>query len=229
VGYDLRWPDGHEVKRAVFTRDEAELPGAQLLSLEDERIRGLISQLPVFAPGQTISAVHISGVSDKVAGVWSLWRISLQTTDSRRQRAMALFLSDDGRVLGPTARTVWDHLIALEDGVRQVEASLSEVAAIAAYETSRKAAESHGAVVFDELLSAHRERTRRERKKGTYAFAGRMRAIARLGLPQVRAHRLARLAAERQAWSAELAAREAALPELTAIVLVRIAPQEHLA
>lgn len=230
VGYDLRWPDGHEVKGAVFTRDDAELPGAQLLSLEDERIRGLISQLPVFAPGQPVPAVCISGVSDKVSGVWSLWRISLQTTNSRRQRALALFLSDDGRVLGPTARTVWDRLIALEDGVRQVEGSLSDVAtATGTYETSHKAAEIHGAVVFDELLSAHRESTRRERKKGTHAFAGRKRAIDRLGLPQVRAHRLARLAAEEQEWSAELAAREAALPELTAIVLVRIAPQEHLA
>jgi len=143
---------------------------------------------------------------------------------------MALFLSDDGRVLGPTARTVWDRLITLEDGVRQVEGSLSDVAAATStYETSHKAAEIHGAVVFDELLSAHRESTRRERKKGSHAFAGRKRAIERLGLPQVRAHRLARLAAEEQDWSAELAAREAALPELTAIVLVRIAPQEHRA
>ena len=224
IGYNLRWPDGHEVKGAVFTRDEAEVSGAQLLTLEDERIRGLISQLPVFAPGQPVPTVCVSGVSEKVAGVWSLWRISLQTARSRQQRALTLFLSDDGRALGPTARTVWDRLIALDEGVRQVGGILSDAAATAAHESSRKAAETHGATLFDELLSAHRESTRRERRKGARAFAGRKRTIERLGLPQVRGHRLARLAAEEQEWSEELAAREAALPELTAIVLVRVAP-----
>lgn len=226
VGYNLRWPDGHEVSGAVFTRDEAEQPGARLLSLEDERIRALISQLPVFAPGQPVPVLSIAGVSDKVAGTWSLWRVSLQTANNRQQRALALFVSDDGRVLGPTARTVWDRLIALEDGISQGGDSLNESAACSAYEASRKAAETHGAAVFEELLSAHRESTRRERKKGVHAFAGRRRAIERLGLPQVRAHRLALLAAEEQEWSKELSAREAALPELTAMVLVRIAPEQ---
>ena len=227
VGYDLRWPDGHEVKSAVFTRQEAELAGAQLLSLEDERVRGAISQLPVFAPGQPVPTAQISGVSDKVTGIWSLWRISLQTKNSRRQRALALFVSDDGRVLAPTARTVWDNLIALDGGVLAVGGGLTEHAAAAAYQASRRAAENSGGAIFDELLSAHREGTRRERKKGTHSFAARRRTIERLGLPQVRAHRLAVLAEEHKEWSADLAAREAALPELAAVVLVRIAPQEH--
>lgn len=226
VGYDLRWPDGHEVKGAVFSRNEAELAGAQSLSLEDERVRGLISQLPVFAPGQPLPAVVLAGVSDKVSGVWSLWRISLQTAHSRQQRALALFVAEDGRVLAPTARTVWDKLIALEDEVRPATPGLVDGPATAAYAASRKAAEQHGAIVFGELLTSHREATRRERKKGTQAFAARRRAIERLGLPQVRVHRLGVLAAEEQDWSRALAEREAALPELSAIVLVHIAPQE---
>lgn len=226
VGYDLRWPDGHEVTGVVFSREEAELAGAQLITLEDERVRGLISQLPVFAPGQPLPAVVLGGISDKVSGVWSLWRISLQTTHSRQQRALALFVSENGRVLAPTARTVWDKLIALEDEVRPVRPGLVDGAAMAAYEASRKAVEQQGAVVFDELLASHREAICRERKKGTHAFAARRRAIERLGLPQVRIHRLGVLATEEQDWSRELAAREAVLPELSAIVLVRIAPQE---
>lgn len=117
-------------------------------------------------------------------------------------------------------------MIALDGGVHPVAQGLVDGAATTIYEASRKAAEHHGAVVFDELLSAHREATRRERKKGTHAFAARRRAIERLGLPQVRAHRLNVLATEEQEWSRELVSREAALPELTAIVLVRIAPQE---
>ena len=64
----------------------------------------------------------------------------------------------------------------------------------------------------------------RERKKGGHAFASRRRAIERLGLPQVRSYRLRILADEEQAWNRELAARETALPDLAAVLMVRIAP-----
>jgi len=62
----------------------------------------------------------------------------------------------------------------------------------------------------------------RERRKGILAFASRTRAIERLGLPQVRAHRLRQLADEERTWQTELAAREAALPDLAAVMLLRI-------
>ena len=50
------------------------------------------------------------------------------------------------------------------------------------------------------------------------------RAIERLGLPQVRNYRLRFLADEEEAWTRELAAREAALPDLAAVLMVRVAP-----
>ena len=65
-------------------------------------------------------------------------------------------------------------------------------------------------------------RIARERKKGTHAFAARRRAIERLGLPQVRAHRLRQADEEERAWTAELSTREAAVPDLAAILLVHI-------
>ena len=227
MGYALRWPDGHEVKSAVFTREDAELPGAIHLSLEDERIRALTTQLPVFAPGQPIPTVLIPGVSDKVSGFWSLWRISLQTGSSRQQRCMALFVSHDSRVLGPTARTIWDRLIDLPNDLSQSAAMVLDETAVSAFEGSRRAAEVHGAAIFEELAAAHREGTRRERKKGSYAFAARKRAIERLGLPQVKARRLVQLAEEERIWSMALAARETAVPELTAITIVQVARQDQ--
>jgi hypothetical protein len=59
---------------------------------------------------------------------------------------------------------------------------------------------------------------------GVHAFASRRRAIERLGLPQVRGYRLRVLADEEQAWNLELAARETALPDLAAVLMVRVAP-----
>ena len=76
-------------------------------------------------------------------------------------------------------------------------------------------------------MSDHRLSTVRERKKGIHAFSSRRRAIERLGLPQVRAHRLRHLAEEEHAWSNEIAAREAALPDLAAVLMLRVAPMER--
>ena len=55
------------------------------------------------------------------------------------------------------------------------------------------------------------------------AFASRRRAIERIGLPQVRDHRLGQLAQEENHFHADLAVRSAAFPELRAIVMVRVA------
>lgn len=226
VGYSIRWPDGYEVKHAVFTREEAELPGAIHLSLADERIRELVAQLPVFAPGQPIPAILIPGVSDKISGIWSLWRISLQMGTNRHQRSMALFLSDDGRTLVPTARTVWDRLIDLSDRLTWTGENLAATAATMAFDASRKAAEAQGEMIFGELITAHQESMSREQKKGRHAFLARRHAIERLGLPQVRTRRLAQLATEESAWSAELASRETVVPELVALAFARVSPQE---
>jgi hypothetical protein len=135
-----------------------------------------------------------------------------------------LFVSDDGRVFGPTARTIWDRLIDLPAGLRQATDDISEVPALQTFGASRVAAESHGAPIFDELLAAHQSNIARERKKGGHAYSSRRRAIERLGLPQVRSYRLRILADEEQAWNRDLTARESALPDLAAVLMVRVAP-----
>ena len=139
---------------------------------------------------------------------------------------MAIFVSDEGRVLGHTARTVWDTCIALPEALRQSPTVVADAAAVAAFETSRQAAEKHGAIEFDELVETNGRNTLRERTKCGHAFSARRRAIERIGLPQVRTHRLAQLEGEQRAWSAEIMAREASLPELAAILFLRIERQD---
>jgi len=222
-GYDLKWPDGSVTRAAVFTRDEAERSNTTMVSLEDPRVRSLTTSLPVFAPGQPIPSITIPDISDKVSGIWSLWRISLQTASGREQRCPVIFLTEDGRSFLPTARAIWDRLVDLPISLCLNENAVAGDAATAAYEESRGAAETQGAPVFDELSSAHRQSIARERKKGMDAFAARRRAVGRLGLPQVRAHRLRQLDEEEGAWRAELTRREAALPDLAAILRVHVA------
>jgi hypothetical protein len=50
----------------------------------------------------------------------------------------------------------------------------------------------------------------------------RREALNRIGLPEVRQHRLRRLDEEERAWAAELRKREQVLPELQPIILLRV-------
>ena len=222
--YDLTWPDGREIASASFARSAADDPGKSLLTIEDPNVRGLTMRIPPYAPGLPVARIVVPGVSDKVSGFWSLWRIGLSTFDGREQRAMPIFVTGEGQALGPTARAVWDRIVELGDGLELLAAPASTGERIdCAFEQARAAAEQQGKTVFNELIQRHRERIGQETRKMTNAFAARRRAIERLGLPEVRGFRLAQLAQEEAGWRRDLAQREHGLPDLTPLLLVAVA------
>jgi superfamily II DNA or RNA helicase len=221
--FDLRWPDGTEMRGVVFARKDASESGAAPLSIEDPRVRALITSMPPYAPGTPVKALLLPGISEKVSGTWSLWRVALQTTAGRLQRALPLFVSRENKVLAPTARAVWDRLVALADRIEDVPAASTLGAeAQTIYERQRRVAEEQGAAVFAELTREHRQRLDRERRRLTVAIEARRRAVERIGLPQVRAFRLAQVEQEEREWRSALARRETALPELTLLLMVAV-------
>jgi len=222
AGYRLRWPDGTEIDPAVFHRAEADSTGATHVTLEDPKVRGLVSRLPCFVPGLPLPAIDLPGISEKVGGLWSLWRVNLQTSEGKTQRILPVFVSDEGRVLNPTARAVWDRLLERDHSQLSVVAATDVNTSAAAYETAHRAAEAQGRDVFRELSAKHAQRIERERRKGTRAFEARRRALDRIGLTQVKQYRVSQLEKERQAWEERMRQLEAALPELSAVLVVRI-------
>ncbi|GLW60408.1 hypothetical protein Hthe01_07570 [Hydrogenophilus thermoluteolus] len=76
-------------------------------------------------------------------------------------------------------------------------------------------------------MEAHRERLAREREKGEYAFAARRRAIDRIGLAQVRNHRLSLLEQEEARFREQLERRAQILPEMAPLLLVRVEGCAH--
>jgi hypothetical protein len=222
--YDLRWPDGDEMRGVTFGRATTDDAGLTHLTTEDARVRTLMKSIPRIVPGLPIPTVVIPGVSDKVSGFWSLWRISLQALDLREQRILPVFVNHDGQMLGPTSRVVWDRLIGQSDGVAlRSEAAIDAVDAKDAFALSRSVAEDQGAVIFQELKTQHQQRLVREQRKMTAAFAARRRAIERIGLLQVRDFRLAQLDKEESTWRNHLAEKESVLPDLRPLLLLAVA------
>jgi hypothetical protein len=218
--WNLTWPDGETCENVVFTAKESErLPAARHLTLEEPKVRGLAMRLPRFAPGQPIPIVSIPGLSGEVQGVWSLWRIAIATMDWNRRRIMPLFLADNGMVYMPTARHVWDQLLAATAQVRSVlDADVSQ----AAFIKLQNAAEEQGKPIYEALVQEHQVRITREREKAKYTFAARRKTVERIGLPQVRNYRLNLLTQEERTFQEQLDQKAHAYPEMVPLLVIRV-------
>jgi len=131
---------------------------------------------------------------------------------------MPLFLHDDGRLLLPTARRIWDELLSAAVVIRGY---LEGDEARRIFDRLMEAAEVHGKPLYTELLALHGERLTRERDKGAYAFAARRRTVERIGLPAVRDHRLAQLEREAHAWREQSKRKAQVSPALVPLLLLR--------
>ncbi len=132
---------------------------------------------------------------------------------------MPLFLADNGMIYLPTARHIWDQLLTVNVQVRSLlDAETSQTI----FAQLQKAAEEHGKTIYDALVEEHRIRIVREREKADYVFSARRKAIERIGLPQVRQHRLNLLAGEERNLQAQLDQKAHAYPEMTPLLVIRV-------
>ena len=130
-----------------------------------------------------------------------------------------MFINEQGRSFVPTAKRVWDLLLTETVDVHAVSGT---EASAKWFEASHAVASVHGERIFTELLTEHRARLKEERERAVYAFEARSQAIGRIGLPAVREHRRKRLQQEHEARMAALDDMEASVPDLNAVMMVRV-------
>jgi len=222
--WQINWMDGSESPHACFDARTAEQnPELEWVTLEDPRARAVIGDLPRFVAGQPLPTVTVNGLPNTVQGVWSLWEISLSAGNSssqfNRKRFLPVFVMDDGRSFVPTAKRIWDLL--LTESV-EVHPTADVENAVTLFEASSEAAQSQGEQLFKELLEEHRSWLSEERNRATYSFESRQQAIGRIGLPAVREYRRKRLQAEHNNRIADLRDAETCLPDMNAVLLLRI-------
>lgn len=218
--YDLAWPDGTQMRQVTFGQAETSRSTGKRLTLENPRIRQLLNGVSQWAPEQAIPVVSIKGLPSEVAGYWSLWRIGLISGEQSEHRVLALFRHDDGRVLLPTSKRIWD--LILQEGNALVKGEIAYLESGTIFQECEELATKEGQDLFEQLEKKHRERIERERRKKEYAFKVRREAIMRIGLAAVREHRLSELRQEEEQWAATLDRLQEVLPELTAVILLRV-------
>lgn len=218
--WNLTWPTGEKMNNVVFTINDAEcVPSARKLTLEDGCIRGISMNITPFVSAQPVPCIVFSDIPSDIQGFWSLWRIIIQTRDWSRQRIMPLFIHDDGRVLHPTARYIWDKIIS---GVVNVHHYLSNQESQHIFKKIWETAEKQGRPIYEQLIQEHGELISLEIKRWEYALNARRRAIERLGLPQVRAYRLSQLEKEDLSRREEINKKTKINPELVPLLIVRV-------
>ncbi len=226
--WHVKWVDGSESTQVCFDARTAEQnPGLEWVTLEDPRARAVISELPRCVTGQPVPVTSIAGLPDSIRGVWSLWEISLSAEGFNRRRFLPLFVTDDGRTFVPTAKRIWDLLLTEQIQVLDANGVGARVQGDGDdwtrwFDVSLAAASTQGERIFSELLDEHGTRLKEDRERAQYAYNARYQAIGRVGLPAVRDHRRKRLEQEHQARMAALDNSETIVPDLNAVMMLRI-------
>lgn len=132
---------------------------------------------------------------------------------------MSLFLHEDGRVLAPTARAIWDQLLASSTDVSPY---VDGDVAIECFERVKEKGQQLGKQLYGQLVQEHRRRLADERRRKEYAFAARRRAVQRVGLSEVRDYRLTQLSEEVRDTFERLDQKADGTPELAPIVVLYV-------
>jgi len=223
--WNLVWPDGDAYSNVVFSIKDSELmPSANYVTLEDSRIRELVVRLHCFVSGQPIPVVSMNGIQKDIRGFWSLWRISIIAEEWDRKRIMPLFVSDDDRVYMPTARHVWDQLLISN---LNIHSYLDNENSKLTSDRLWGVAEEYGKPVFESLVHEYRAHVAREREKAEYAFTVKRKTVERIGLPQVRNHRLELLAREERVFQERNEHKMQVYPEMLPLLLIRVEGNNH--
>lgn len=166
--------------------------------------------------------IGLSGTPGAISGIWGLYELTaVSATGSVAAAQLALFRHDDGRLLDPTARWLWDHLLRPGTTISPLDALRGAAATDAALELGA-AAEQRGGAIYPAMIARLEARTAAERDRGAAAYAARRGALERIGLTNVRRIRLAELAEEERVWRAEIAERARVHPQLTPLLIVRV-------
>jgi superfamily II DNA or RNA helicase len=219
----VRWPGTADTESECFCASTqfSDITHPRL-SLDHPRVRGMISALPRYVPGQPVLNTTLSDIPPNIQGYWSLWQIVMRTTERKDTRIMPLFLHDDGRILQPTARFLWDQLNSQGLNATGNPGDPDRAFSATIMSELQSAAEAQGKETYDELRTAHANRLKLEREKMEHSFKARMRLLRQVGLEEVREYRLRQLAREEADWRDRMARQEDVLPELIPILVLRI-------
>ena len=213
-GVNIQWPDGACWDNITFISKDAQLNTAlKHVTLENPKIRGLCTSLPIWSEVQAIPSVKVPSLPSGVTGYWSLWSLRFSGQDERQLKYIPIYIDSQGQYFATASMRVWDAICA---GTIDVEEVIDNkvVDYSDSYGLLRNTAERQGKLLFDSMLAEYLEELAQYEEKGQYSFSARRNAIERIGLPEVKNYRLNQLESEYTQWKKDIECKREVYPEL---------------
>ena len=221
--HTLTWPDGVIWSGITFIGKIAQQqPSFTHLTLENPKIKGLCSQLPVWSEAQPIPSVAVKSLPAGANGYWALWSIRLVAGHERRCQYMPVYIKPNGQYYATASQRVWDAVCSKEFEILPqnlaVESSLHQ----SIYTLMHKVAQEEGKAIFESMLTANQTDLDNQFEKGEYSFNARKKAIERVGLPEVRQFRLRQLSSEYALWLQDIDKKRRVIPDMVLHTIIEI-------
>jgi len=237
--WQLNWPNDDCWENCIFSNSQAEEDqSGQHITLDIPKIRGLVQSIPSWAPGYPIPRVSIPTIPDSVDGIWSLWQISLghntagSNSYDRNQTGdlkafFPVYFTSDGKVFPATAKRIWEALLSNDAEIHDIQRQENQHEISdgeSAFDKARLIAEDAGMDFFNELKQKHTESLNVIKEKTEYGFNARKKAIERIGLPEVKNYRRAKLERGMDEWRLSFEESKQVIPELTTLLILSVTP-----
>lgn len=219
-GLDIIWPDGALWNDITFVGKDAQQDlRLKHITLENPKVRGLCTHLPIWSDVQSIPVVKVPTLPTGASGYWSLWSVRFVGSDERQVKYLPIYIKPDGSFFAPASNRIWDALCS--DTVEVITGSSRENNSDI-YQMLRAVAEEQGKLVFEDMLINYKADLSEKIDKGEYSFAARKRAIERIGLPEVKNYRLRQLVDEELNWAQQIKEKQQVYPELSLHIVFEI-------
>lgn len=221
-GWDLCWPDGCQDVNVVFDNKTSDImPDSTFISIQDQRIKEMIDTLTHPATTVITGIVTSEAWPVTVAGIWSLWKITVSNNSWNHTRIAPLFINENGQVFLPTAHKVWDDLLA---GNFHIISSSEDV------DMSPKLldlAETQFSGLYQEIMALFNQQRMADRERHENLFAARKRMIQRVGIANIRDARIKNLTKQHESWINEWNAAPTPLPGLELLLNLKLRGVGH--
>lgn len=221
--HTLTWPDGATWSGITFIGKIAQQqPSFTHLTLENSKIKGLCSQLPVWSEAQPIPSVAVKSLPAGANGYWALWSIRLVAGHERRCQYMPVYIKPNGQYYATASQRVWDAVCSKEFDILPQDLAVDSSLHQSIYALMHKAAQEEGKAIFESMLTANQTDLDNQFEKGEYSFNARKKAIERVGLPEVRKFRLHQLSSEYALWLQDIDKKRRVIPDMVLHTIIEI-------
>ena len=220
VGADMSFDlDGSLRKLIRYYNESRQIiaPLTDYFSISDSTVTRHLSSDVEFEPSSSLSSVRIENFPNE-AGYFMLWELSV-SSDEQSRRFIPVFINESF-ILRPLAgKKIWDAILAEENRLTVTE---SEPVDTDVWTKLLQSSQEHAYDTFmslkEETLNRHEETHRKYR----YALNLRTEAAERIGIENIRKHKLAQLERERIETERDYITGKMLCPDFRPVMVVKM-------